>query len=133
MMCDSNTIYDSINVNAIIENSFINRNQPEHDIMLKTIRIRSFHCFDDLTLDLSGPEGSALGYAAVYGRNGSGKSTLVGAVEFLCRTMRSFPSDGDAIASVKSLTASVREESMIGSGKGPSIGIGFVLDGDMGE
>ncbi len=42
MMCDSNTICDSINVNAIIENSFINRNQPDNDSVLKTIRIRSY-------------------------------------------------------------------------------------------
>lgn len=133
MMSDSNTICNSINVNALIKNSFISSDQSEHDSMLKTIHIRSFRCFDDLTLDLSGPRGSAQGYAAVYGRNGSGKSTLVGAVEFLCRTMRSFPADGGAIASVESLTASVREEAMVGSGTGPSVGIGFVLDGDTGE
>lgn len=101
--------------------------------MLRSIRIRGFRCFDDITLDLSGPNGTARPFTAVFGRNGSGKSALVEAVGFLCRTMRSFPTDGSPMRSVESLTAEVRDEAIVRSGTGPSVSVSFVLDGDQGE
>lgn len=101
--------------------------------MLRSIHIRGFRCFDDLTLDLSGPRGTATRYTAVLGRNGSGKSALVEAVDFLCGTMRSFPTDGGPMRSVESLAADVRREMTAGSDAGPEVSIEFVIDGDRGE
>ena len=72
MMCDSNTLCDSINVNVEIKDSITNSNRSDNDSVLKTIRIRSYIIGDlfrgcplnDRVIPMSGP---GLGHGG-YGR-----------------------------------------------------------------
>ena len=51
--------------------------------MLRSITLRNFKSFEDVTLDLSAGPGSIKRCAFIYGENGSGKSTIIDAMFFV--------------------------------------------------
>ncbi len=64
--------------------------------MLKRMRLKNFKCFDDITLDLSGPRGKPERCALIYGENGSGKTNMVLALAFLRSTLHTLEADRSA-------------------------------------